>query len=373
MQCIERAVAAAIRSGGIPPEPGDGQHGHGANRRGRGRIARSGPDRAAKRQGPQRPGRHPGEPSALRRSGGMLSQRAGYSARLWAGPQQPGQYSQSAGASGGGREPVFARRSACSPTWCRRYNNLANTLKTLGDADEAIRQYREALRIAPEYVEAYYNLAITFKEQGQVDEAIAAYREALRIRPNFVEARFNLGNLFKTPGAVARGGRGVRGSHRPATRISPKRIINWPACSRSQGDVGAPTTSIETAVRLKPALAEAHQGLANLLRDQGRSTSRLPVTSRPCGTTRRSFESLNNLAIALRASAGRRRRPTTVGGRSRSARLRRSPRQPGADPAATRIAFEEALASHREAVRLKPELGRRPQRPGRDARKPGPL
>ncbi len=47
-----------------------------------------------------------------------------------------------------GRDPAEARTGA-------GVYNLANTLKTLGNADEAIRQYRQAIQIAPQYVDAH--------------------------------------------------------------------------------------------------------------------------------------------------------------------------------------------------------------------------
>ena len=82
------------------------------------------------------------------------------------------------------------------------YNNLANGLKSQGWLDDAIEQYRLALRIAPNYAEGHYNLGLALSDSHKHDEAIACYREALRLRPEFVEAQFNLGCLFKSQGLL---------------------------------------------------------------------------------------------------------------------------------------------------------------------------
>ena len=51
-----------------------------------------------------------------------------------------------------------------------------------GKLDEAIREFREAIRLNPEYAEAHYDLgAALFELDNGVDEALAEFREALRI------------------------------------------------------------------------------------------------------------------------------------------------------------------------------------------------
>ena len=94
-----------------------------------------------------------------------------------------------------------------------------------GKLDEAIAEYREAIRLKPDYGQAHSNLGrpanqgkrtrpslstarpsgqarrrpahsnlgIALRDQGKVDEAIDEYREAIRIRPDLAEAHVNLG------------------------------------------------------------------------------------------------------------------------------------------------------------------------------------
>ena len=49
--------------------------------------------------------------------------------------------------------------------------------------DEAIREYRDAIRINPDYAGAHNNLGIALKKKGLVDEAIREYENFIRCAP----------------------------------------------------------------------------------------------------------------------------------------------------------------------------------------------
>ena len=70
----------------------------------------------------------------------------------------------------------------------------------MGKLEEAIAEYREALRLKPDYPEAHANLGNALKDQGKLDEAITECREALRLKPDYAEAHYNLGNALSQPG-----------------------------------------------------------------------------------------------------------------------------------------------------------------------------
>jgi superkiller protein 3 len=55
---------------------------------------------------------------------------------------------------------------------------LGFVLSRQGKLDEAILQFREAIRVDPEYAAAYNNLAASLVQQGKLEEAAA-----LRARP----------------------------------------------------------------------------------------------------------------------------------------------------------------------------------------------
>jgi tetratricopeptide (TPR) repeat protein len=80
------------------------------------------------------------------------------------------------------------------------HNNLGITLRKKGRLDEAIAEFKEAIRLkhdpkAPfnsdfDLAHAHNNLGITLWKKGQLDEAIAEFKEAIRLKHD-PKARFN--------------------------------------------------------------------------------------------------------------------------------------------------------------------------------------
>jgi tetratricopeptide (TPR) repeat protein len=63
------------------------------------------------------------------------------------------------------------------------YNYLGQAYSEKGDADDAIPQYQEAIELDPGYAIAHYNLGIAFAKKGLMDQAIAEYQKALASDP----------------------------------------------------------------------------------------------------------------------------------------------------------------------------------------------
>jgi tetratricopeptide (TPR) repeat protein len=93
-------------------------------------------------------------------------------------------------------------------------------MNRLADAETHIMA---ALKDDPNLPEAHDVLGGLLENRGRLDDALAEYREAVRIRPNFGKAHLDLGAaLAKSPRQGGRGGRiskGNRGSEsrNPAT------------------------------------------------------------------------------------------------------------------------------------------------------------
>ena len=79
-----------------------------------------------------------------------------------------------------------------NPRVAEAHNGLAKVFLREGRFDEAIEQYRQALRIQPGYAEARDKLGKALASCGRLDEAVEEYQRAVEIRPEFVEARNDL-------------------------------------------------------------------------------------------------------------------------------------------------------------------------------------
>ncbi len=88
-----------------------------------------------------------------------------------------------------------------SPEFMKAYDNLGLSLEALGKYDEAIRNYREAIRLnrlqKPGSPWPPLNLGILLLKLGKRDEAEACLREALEYDPGFAEPHYHLGMLLE--------------------------------------------------------------------------------------------------------------------------------------------------------------------------------
>lgn len=75
-------------------------------------------------------------------------------------------------------------------------HTYASVLYELGDAKEAKKQYREAIRLRENSPQTYYSLALVPSDRGATDEAERAYCNALRWDDKFAEAYNNLAVIY---------------------------------------------------------------------------------------------------------------------------------------------------------------------------------
>ena len=79
-------------------------------------------------------------------------------------------------------------------------NNLGMTFFELRQFSEAALNYREIVRLQPEYAQGHVNLAAALANQGNVAEAILQFRMALLLRPERVDLRYSLANALAMAG-----------------------------------------------------------------------------------------------------------------------------------------------------------------------------
>jgi tetratricopeptide (TPR) repeat protein len=174
---------------------------------------------------------------------------------------------------------------------------FGDALDKRGQTDEAIRNYREALRLRPSYADAHNNLGIALCKKGQIDEAISHYQEAIRLKPNYV-AHNNLG------GALARKGRmdEAISHYQEAIRLKPdyaEAQYNLGNTLGSKGQIDEAITYLQEAIRLKPDYAEAQYNLGNALGSKGRIDEAIALLQEALRLKPDYAEAHNDLGTAL--------------------------------------------------------------------------
>ncbi|KAJ8030652.1 Transmembrane and TPR repeat-containing protein 4 [Holothuria leucospilota] len=79
------------------------------------------------------------------------------------------------------------------PLNAKVHYNIAKAASDRGKEEEAVKSYREAIRLHPDYDHALNNLANLMKESNQIEEAEVLLQRAVTINPSFSAAWMNLG------------------------------------------------------------------------------------------------------------------------------------------------------------------------------------
>jgi tetratricopeptide (TPR) repeat protein len=147
------------------------------------------------------------------------------------------------------------------------HNNLGFALTARGRPDEAIKHYKEALRINPDFEQANINIGLALLSQGKFDECVDYYQEVLRVKPDYAKVHNNLGAVFwrlgKTEEATIH--------FQEAVLIDP----NYAEAHNSlgaalvfKGKNGMAIAHLQEALRLKPDYALAERNLSKAIAAQ---------------------------------------------------------------------------------------------------------
>jgi tetratricopeptide (TPR) repeat protein len=87
---------------------------------------------------------------------------------------------------------LFGHTAAVTENNYVMHNEYGAALHKNGQLDEAIIQYKESLRIAPQYSGALNNMGVVYLLKGKAEQAIACWKEALKYKPDDVEIMNNM-------------------------------------------------------------------------------------------------------------------------------------------------------------------------------------
>jgi tetratricopeptide (TPR) repeat protein len=175
---------------------------------------------------------------------------------------------------------------------------LGSLLAKEGKLDQAMDNYRTALRYRPNFPEAHFFMGSALDQQGKPDEALAEYRKTLWFRPTEEQAHIFMGIILarqkKYDAAIQ--------EYEVALKLNPDSAATENNLARVYHSLGQFDLAIQhynAALALDPKLSLAHNNLGILLIQKGNLAEgtkhlREAVKLRP-----NNAESKYNLALAL--------------------------------------------------------------------------
>ena len=91
---------------------------------------------------------------------------------------------------------LYQEALAQAPDFVSAHSNLVGALGSLGRYGDAETHYRRALELAPNLEELHYNWGIVEAERGNPEAAAESFRTALDINPDSADSHFNLGSML---------------------------------------------------------------------------------------------------------------------------------------------------------------------------------
>ncbi len=121
----------------------------------------------------------------------------------------------------------------------------------LGDIDQVVTQYEEAIRIKPTCIDAHYYLAWAYHKQGRIDDSIEYYSKTLRLQPTHVLAYNNLAEILYRQDKIDQG---IEVCRKALFFVPDSAILhcNLGIMLDKQGDRTEALKELNTALKLDP-------------------------------------------------------------------------------------------------------------------------
>jgi tetratricopeptide (TPR) repeat protein len=158
------------------------------------------------------------------------------------------------------------------PNSARTHQMMAHELARQGHSDEAIANYREALRIDPNASGLHFELAEMLNNSatpGGHQEAAKEYQAALALDPHDEKAQCKLGDMAALQGDQKSAAEDYQRALQMAPN-DPEAMIGLAKTSMTMNEPDKALPLLEQAVKLDPTSAVAHFRLSTLYRKMGR-------------------------------------------------------------------------------------------------------
>jgi Tfp pilus assembly protein PilF len=160
-------------------------------------------------------------------------------------------------------ETLWTRALAVTEGNHRAHASLAEVYAGQGKIDEAIAEYRAALRILPDVADWRNALGLLYLRQGRLAEAAGQFAIAVRLRPAFADAHTNLGAVLARAGRV----KDAIAQYQEAARLTPNDAstrFNLSVVLQADGRTDDALAECLLALRLDPSKPDWHYQAAYL-------------------------------------------------------------------------------------------------------------
>jgi tetratricopeptide (TPR) repeat protein len=166
---------------------------------------------------------------------------------------------------GENEDAVFAYHQALRlrPNAYQPHLNLGILRQSLGDLSNAADSYQAVLRTSPRVEVALWNLALIRERDGKSDEAEQLYRLLLEVNPAMVDARFRLGYLLLQRDSFKDAAETFAGCLEKRRNWTEARI-NLAIANYRLNNLSEALSEFESIVAMDPRNAEAWLGIASI-------------------------------------------------------------------------------------------------------------
>jgi tetratricopeptide (TPR) repeat protein len=183
------------------------------------------------------------------------------------------------------------------PGYADAENNLGNALGKLGRNEEAAEHYAAALKSGGGAA-SRANQASSLLKAGKADDAIAMYQQAVTLQPSLMEAHNGLGAAFAQKGNLE----AAINEFQQAVELRPEYVsarINLASTLARAGRASAAIEQYEAAARLDPGNFDAHEGAADLLAERGATEQAIAHYRRAKEIAPNNYLTRNGLGVSL--------------------------------------------------------------------------